>query len=167
MKRIVLWSLVSAGVLFVFTVLLVGSNRLCGLRGATVCNGTVMAIQPKGRSNSVMPKGRLVKLRLDGERICLFPSSDPQWTLVRPGDRVQARLFPSPFWAMENGPWQDGTLLIKSRPEPVKVAKKISKRKFSRLSDAIGLGLAVAFMGAVIYTERTRRRDTVQTDQSD
>jgi hypothetical protein len=110
--------LIATIILVMIANLLVGPGRLYGIVRSRQMDGQVVKILPYGKSEGTAVDVYLVEILVDANSVFLTLSSDPQWLMVAPQERVRVRLYPSPPWMVGAGPWQNALLISKLTEPP-------------------------------------------------
>ncbi len=163
MKRVIKWTALTIGGMLLLPIVIFGPNRLYGLLvGSELCEGTVVAIQPTGASDSAAPKRHLVELCMDDQQVQMFSSSDQKWSLITKGERVRARLYASPPWSIDNSRWQDGMLLgvYRSRQKSALLAERSGRPRTKSEPVVSASSVAASFMLLALFVRslNTRKR---------
>jgi hypothetical protein len=124
MKAMIYWLFVAVALTaFVFGAIC-GPARMYGWLYSRLDRGMVVKIEPfqTDKDSGDKPKSFLLELQTPKKELFVFASSDRQWSMIKRGEYVRVKLYPSPPWSTESGQWQNGKLLGKMAP-PVESTK--------------------------------------------
>ena len=165
MKRMIKWTALTVCSMILLPIVIFGPNRLYGLLvGSEVCEGTIVAIQPTGNSDTAAPKSYLVELRMDDQQVQMFSSSDQKWSLVDNGERVRTQLYANPPWSTKNGRWQDGMLMgvYRTPQQSALMAKRSqgSRTKSRPITNNSSVAASFMLLGLFVRSLKKRRFST-------
>lgn len=155
-----MWTMLVAGGALLLPAIIFGPSRLYGLLAANkLCEGTVTAIQPSGTSDSAFPKLYNIELNTDEQEMQMFSSHDQKWSLVVKGERVRARLVPSPPWSACGSLWQDAALLgIYRNPQEARTPAQRPASQSKSRPLVSSTSAAASFLLMAMFVRSLRRR---------